>query len=149
MAFPIGMVVPPLIELGRELIDKLVKDPDEAEKRKAELEEMYQKGELKKLEFVLEQYRLESADRESARRREIEADDSLTPRVIAAVVLSGWFLIQGVLLFTVIPQEMREIIMRTLGTLDAVLLGIIGYYFGSSAGSKQKSELLSKRANND
>lgn len=144
MPFP-TILVPPLLELGRELIDKFIKDPDEAEKRKVELQELYQQGELKYLEYVLEKYRLESADRESARRREIEAEDSWTPRIIAAVVLSGWFVIQGVLLFTVIPQEMREIIMRTLGTLDAVLLGIIGYYFGSSAGSKYKSNLLSNK----
>lgn len=86
------------------------------------------------------------ADRGSARRREIEAKDSLSPRILAALIVSGWFLIQWYLLRHVIDDGMREIIMRTLGTLDMALGMVLGYYFGSSSGSAAKSATIAEVA---
>lgn len=82
-------------------------------------------------------------DRANARAREIATGD-LTPKVLAGVFTLGWFCIQWYLLAHVIPQEMREIIMRTLGTLDMTLGAIIYYYYGSSASSDRKTEMLRK-----
>jgi len=81
-------------------------------------------------------------DRDSARQREIKAGDSWTPRTIAAVFIVGYFAVQAFLLQNIIPAEMREIVMRTLGTLDMGLGLILGYYFGSSSGSDKKNEIL-------
>lgn len=97
-------------------------------------------------ELDIEVDRLAYSDRANAREREIKTGDSWTPRVIATVVIVGWFSIQWYLLEHVIPQEMREIIMRTLGTLDMALGLVLGYYFGSSAGSKEKNEIIQTRA---
>lgn len=80
-------------------------------------------------------------DRANARSREIATND-IAPRLIAAVFIVGWFAIQWYLLSHVIPAEMREIIMRTLGTLDMGLGLILGYYYGSSAGSAEKSKTI-------
>lgn len=95
---------------------------------------------MKELDLKVEQ--LHAADRDSARQREIKTGDSVTPRVIASLVIAGWFMIQWYLLEHVIQQEMREIIMRTLGTLDMALGMVLGYYFGSSAGSKEKNAIM-------
>lgn len=84
-----------------------------------------------------------AADRNSAREREIKTGDSWTPRIIAGVVVTGWFLVQWYLLEHVIPSEMREVIMRTLGTLDMALGMILGYYFGSSSSGREKDQTIS------
>lgn len=82
------------------------------------------------------------SDRASARDREIKAGDTWTPRVIAFVIIIGYLLVQWYLLEHVIAQEMREIVMRSLGTLDMALGMMLGYYFGTSASSKAKDETL-------
>ena len=47
----------------------------------------------------------------------------------------------------ILPQEMREIVMRALGTLDAIMGMIFSYYFGSSLGSKEKTTQIEKMIN--
>jgi hypothetical protein len=43
----------------------------------------------------------------------------------------------------VIDPSMRDFVMRSMGTLDAALGLVLGYYFGSSTGSAAKTEQLS------
>lgn len=86
---------------------------------------------------------ISAADRASARDREIRAQDSWTPRVLSASVVLGWMLVQYFLLHNVVPAEMREMIMRMLGTLDGAVMLVLAYYFGSSSSSRQKDETLS------
>ena len=83
-----------------------------------------------------------ASDRANARDREVKTGDVWTPRILAAVIVTGWFLIQWYLLKHVIPAEMREIVMRSLGTLDMALGGMLGYYFGSSASGKVKDDTI-------
>lgn len=82
-------------------------------------------------------------DRADARAREIKTGDSWTPRLLAALVLVGWLMVQGFLLTHVIDAAMRELIARVLGTLDGALMLVLSYYFGSSAGSAEKNQMLS------
>lgn len=81
-------------------------------------------------------------DRANARAREVSTGDSWSPRILACIFVIGWFTIQWYLLRHVVPLEMREIIMRTLGTMDMALGLIMGYYFGSSASSKGKDDTI-------
>jgi hypothetical protein len=57
-------------------------------------------------------------------------------------VIVGWFLIQWFLLTRLVPAENREIVIRGLGTLDLAVGLVLGYYFGSSAGSARKDEIM-------
>lgn len=82
-----------------------------------------------------------AGDRANARDREIKTGDSWTPRILAGVVIIGWFLIQWFLLTRLVPSENREIVIRGLGTLDLAVGLVLGYYFGSSAGSARKDEI--------
>lgn len=93
---------------------------------------------------VLELEKLAVQDRDSARQMAIKTGDIITPRILAGVVVVGWILIQWFLLRHTIPSEMREIIMRVLGTLDAALITVLTYYFGTSASSQEKNALLYK-----
>lgn len=85
-------------------------------------------------------------DRASAREREIRTGDSWTPRILAGVVVIGWLLVQFFILKHIIPAEMREIIMRSMGTLDMALGLVLGYYFGSSSGSDTKTHYLANKS---
>lgn len=84
------------------------------------------------------------ADRASAREREIQVKD-LTPRLLAVVVLSAAFFAEGyVLRYGYPPNVAGELVGRILGTVDAAVMLVLSYYFGSSAGSDRKTELLAQ-----
>lgn len=94
-----------------------------------------------------------AADRAGAREREIKTGDSWTPRVLAAFVVLCWiginvFLVRHSMLVvggsTQLDSNMEPMLMRILGTLDAALSFVLAYYFGSSASSSRKDELLHK-----
>lgn len=98
-------------------------------------------------EFMAE---LDAKDRASAREREIEISTSdkaplinkiVTP-VLALGVVSLAFALFGVLLFIEVKPEAKDILIYVLGVLSAAVTQILSYYFGSSQGSKDKSELL-------
>jgi hypothetical protein len=91
-------------------------------------------------EVELEYAKLDAADRDSARKNEAALatsentpllNKSVTP-ILALVVVVAWGLIQYHLLTHVVPTEMREIIIRVLGTLDGALVMVLSYYFGAS-----------------
>lgn len=90
---------------------------------------------------------LAEADRSDARNREIKTGDSRTPQILAAMVLVGWLTVQGFLLTHVIDGTMRELIARVLGTLDSALMLVLSYYFGSSAGSAEKNQIMAQGQN--
>lgn len=81
-------------------------------------------------------------DRVSARNMAVQTRDIWTPRVIAALVIIGAFLGEGFALSHVIPAGSEVLAGRVLGTLDSALLAVLYYYFGGSAGSDRKTELL-------
>jgi hypothetical protein len=70
------------------------------------------------------------SDRDSARKREIEVKDN-TPKVLAGLVIIGYMAVQWYILGHIIDQGMREIVLRTLGTIDGALMLVLSYYFGS------------------
>lgn len=88
--------------------------------------------------------RMAASDRASAREREVKTGDSWTPRLLAALVVVGWLTVQYFLLTNVIDATMRELVARVLGTLDGALMLVLAYYFGSSAGSAAKNEMLAR-----
>jgi hypothetical protein len=87
----------------------------------------------------VEREQLAFSDTDSARKREIALKDR-TPMILAFAFVGGWFVIQGVLLSHTIDPAMRDIIMRTLGTMDTALALILSYYFGSSAGADARNQ---------
>jgi hypothetical protein len=106
------------------------------------LEAMKQMG----VNSVEEFERIAAGDRANAREREIKTGDKLTPRALACIVVIAWVATQTVMLFHIIDPSMRELVARVLGTLDAALMLVLGYYFGSSAGSAAKDETIKKQA---
>jgi hypothetical protein len=95
--------------------------------------------EMRKLDIDV--MKLEVSDTDSARKREIATQD-YTPRIIAALILGLYMFVQWFILGHVVESSMREIVLRSLGTLDAAVGLILGYYFGSSVGSRTKDTTI-------
>jgi hypothetical protein len=67
---------------------------------------------------------------------------SWTPPVLAALIVGGYIAVQWFLLTHVVAPEMREIVKRSLGMLDAALGLVLGFYFGSSSSSRAKDDTI-------
>jgi hypothetical protein len=86
--------------------------------------------------------KLEVEDRKSA--REMQATTrSIVPPALAAIITVGFFGILMMMMFGKVDGSNPTILMM-LGSLSTAWTGIIAYYFGSSAGSQAKTDLLSK-----
>jgi len=97
---------------------------------------------MKELEIDLE--RISAGDRDSARKREMEIKDHM-PKVLAVGITVGffgclfWMFIYGV------PKNGNEALLLMLGALQTAFTGVIAYYFGSSSGSKAKTDLMATK----
>ena len=100
-------------------------------------------------ELVLEAYEAEVADRASARQREMSAiaagsSDILFKTVGWGITLSFVAVVAGAIGLWEIPEESQRLFDMGFGAVVAAFTQVIGYYFGSSAGSKQKTDLINK-----
>lgn len=83
------------------------------------------------------------ADRVSARQREMTLKDKV-PAAMAFVVTFGFFGVLYFMLFHTVPNAAHDALLLLLGSLGTAWTAIISYYFGSSAGSDRKTELLAQ-----
>ena len=100
-------------------------------------------------EMVLEAYEAEVADRASARQREMAAlasgsNDILFKTVGWGITLCFIGVIAGAVGLWEIPKESQRLFDMGFGAVVAAFTQVIGYYFGSSQGSKQKTEIMKK-----
>jgi hypothetical protein len=82
-------------------------------------------------------------DRVSARDMQSKTR-SLMPPILAGTVTVGFFGIMTMMFIGKVDSSNPAILMM-LGSLGTAWTGIIAYYFGSSAGSQAKTDLLSKK----
>ena len=87
--------------------------------------------------------KLEVEDRKSARDMQATTR-SMMPPLLAGAVTIGFFSIMVMMFLNKIDSATPAILMM-LGSLGTAWTGIIAYYFGSSAGSQAKTDLLSKK----
>ena len=86
--------------------------------------------------------KLEVEDRKSA--REMQATTrSIVPPALAAIITIGFFSILIMMMIGKVDGNNPTILMM-LGSLSTAWTGIVADYFGSSAGSQAKTDLLSK-----
>ena len=91
-------------------------------------------------DLELEYAKLDMSDRDSARKRESDiATSAAAPwysKMVTPALALGMFILWGtvniLLLQNSIPDGMREIVIRMLGSLDAANMLILSYYFGNS-----------------
>lgn len=111
--------------------------------------------ELKKIDNDLKKYyeqvgvdifALEIKDRDSARNREILLKD-IMPKLLGSVIVGGFFMVIGLLVFKDIPSTRENIIMFLLGSLSNMTQSVMSYYFGSTKGSSDKTAVMAATIN--
>jgi len=103
---------------------------------------------MKLKELDLEYAKLEVADRDSARRAHAEIATSanatdlekMVVPVLALGVVGLAFLLIAVLMFKNVPTDQQQIIIFALGFITSAAGQVLSFYFGSSQGSKSKTE---------
>jgi len=123
-----------LLNIGSQLIDKLVPDPAAKAKAQLDLAARAQNGELAAM--------ANETKRETAIATSDKAPmlNKLVTPVLALGVVGLSFLLFAILIFVDVKAEAKDILIYILGVLSAAVTQILSYYFGSSQGSKDKSE---------
>jgi len=158
----LNLVANAVMAKGKDYVEKklgveLKPDMSPEDLARVQIAQMQHEEELLKLR--LEEDRLDLAELEmllkgtnDARQREVQIANSdkapllnkiVTP-VLALSILLLTFVLFGVVMFNDTPIEAsrKDILIYILGVLSAIASQIVSYYFGSSAGSKEKTEAL-------
>ena len=120
----VGDVLPDkgLLGVVKNLIDK---DPNLSEDQKSEAHDR-----------LVELYRLEVEDRDSARKREaaiVNAGGSDWMMSLTGIIgLAAFAFLVYTVVTTEVPQSNKEIFIHLLGIVEGVALSIFGYYYGSA-----------------
>jgi hypothetical protein len=61
---------------------------------------------------------------------------------LAVTMMISFHTVVRVLLVTQVPDGSKEIIIHSLGLIEGVLITLANYYWGSSSGSKEKTEVI-------
>jgi membrane-bound ClpP family serine protease len=97
---------------------------------------------MKELDIDLE--RISAADRDSARNMQLHTNDWI-PRVLAILITVGFFGILVWMLIKGMPPTGTEALLMMLGALGTAWTGVVNFYYGSSAGSKAKTDALTAK----
>lgn len=104
---------------------------------------------IQELNYELEQQKIEAADRESARNREIEiakaGGSDPIQKSVAFTLLAMLILCVVTVLFVDLKNE--NLAHLIIGEILGFFSGLVVYYFGSSKGSKDKTNSLNQLLN--
>lgn len=89
----------------------------------------------------VDEEQVHAGDRDSARRRQQLMDD-WTPSVLGALIIAGFFCVLSAMLARAIPAGTETEFSIMLGALATMTAAVVNYFFGSSAGSKEKTRLM-------
>jgi hypothetical protein len=93
----------------------------------------------------VEEERIAAGDRASARGRQIALDDA-APVVLGGLIVAGFFIVLGVMVARRLPEGAETEFSIMLGALATMTAAVVNYYFGSSAGSREKTRILADAA---
>jgi hypothetical protein len=93
-------------------------------------------------DFTVKMRELEIQDLASA--RELAKIDSLTPRILALFITIGFFGVLYWLMEYGFPETGKDPLLIMLGSLGTAWISVVSFYFGSTAGSARKTDVLEK-----
>ena len=100
------------------------------------------KVKIKELDIDLE--RISAKDRDGARQMHMQTQDWI-PRVLALLITVGFFGVLTYMLLKGMPPTGTEALLMMLGALGTAWTGVVNFYYGSSAGSKAKTDAMNLR----
>ena len=65
--------------------------------------------------------------------------------ILGGVIVVGFFLLLYFLIFSGVPETNKDLLNLVVGALIGSFATVVGYFYGSSAGSAQKTEMLAKQ----
>ena len=158
----LNLVANAVMAKGKDFVEKklgveLKPDMSPEDLAKVQIAQMEHEEELMRLRIEddkldLAELQMLLKDTNDARQREVQIANSdkapllnkiVTP-VLALSILLLTFALFGVVMFNDTPVEAsrKDILIYILGVLSAIASQIVSYYFGSSAGSKEKTDAL-------
>lgn len=102
--------------------------------------------EIKMKELDISEEQLHAKDRDSARGLAIKT--SIYPQVIQSVMYDVGFILAVIFVFTFkgeFSHVQENIVMFLLGILSAGLVQVNNFWFGSSSGSKEKTNIMGSK----
>ena len=158
----LGLVANAVMAKGKDWVEqktgvKLQPDMPPEEMAKLQMAQMEHEEELMRLKIEENKLGLQELDMRikdvgSARDREVEIatskDAPLLNKIVTPLLALGilflTFMLFAFVMFDVSPVDSsrKDILIYILGVLSAISTQIVSYYFGSSQGSKDKSDQL-------
>jgi hypothetical protein len=102
---------------------------------------------LKQRDQELEIYRVQLADIQSARTAKTEGEKATGKRdtnlyALAWTVITCFFILMGILLFAKLEPAQNGVIFMLFGSLAAGFSQVLSFFFGSSKGSENKTDMI-------
>jgi hypothetical protein len=133
----LGIKSPTQDKIGKLFADGQISAENLAQIRKLEMDYKNQEAE-RDFRFA----DLEYKDRDSARNMAIQTH-SITPAALTWLIVLLTLTAEAALLFNKVPPGVDPIIVgRVLGTMDAALITVLSFWFGTNSSSARKTELL-------
>ena len=160
----LSLVANAVMAKGQQFVEdklgvKLAPDMPPEQVAQLKIKEMEHEEELMRLRLEdnklgLEELAIRVKDVGAAREREVQIatskDSPLLNKIVTPLLALGLlfitFTLFGIVMFQDAPVDSsrKDILIYILGVLSAISTQIVSYYFGSSQGSKDKSDALEK-----
>ena len=66
--------------------------------------------------------------------------------VLGALITIGFFMLLYILIYSGIPEQNKDILYLVVGALIGTFSTVVTYFYGSSKGSSDKSEMMNKQS---
>lgn len=145
-------VLGPIIDGASNIIKDFKADPNKVLDTELALAKLKSDAELSMQDQFTKLQELQDKEMADARNREIQIATSdkapllnkiITP-ILALAITALCFTMWYIIVFMAIPADKQSLVSGIVGSLTTVEVGVIGYYFGSSSGSADKSAQLNK-----
>ncbi len=133
-------VKPDLESIGKAVQEAMLSPEKVVELQKAEMEFKIKMEQLN-IENIQVLEQIAAGDRDSARKREMTVKDRM-PMILGLSVVIGFFSILIYVMAAGVKTGSEEVVYLLMGSLSASFGGVVQYYFGSSAGSAEKTRIM-------
>ena len=157
-SYGLNLVSKVIQEKGKDVLEKkfgvkIPDDPQQIQKNPelvTKLKYIEEKHDIELMKLLLQDRKLSMTDVQDARinRTKILTSDKVPmlnkiyPPILATIAVVSTFFLFGFLLFHEVTQTQKDVVLYLLGVLSSINAQIFSFYFGSSMGSKEKTEMI-------